>query len=998
MSFVENTSCPSTSCSSFIEVVGARENNLKNFTIKIPKNKFIVITGPSGSGKSSLAFSTIYAEGQARYVESLSPYARQFLNLQNKPDVDCINGLSPAIAIEQKTTNKNPRSTVATVTEIYDYIRLLFARIGVPYSPITNKPIHAYSVSQMVCKIVSIVPMQSKIYVLAPFVTKQKNVTNREFIEIKKRGFTRVRIDGVVYRLDNLPRIDHKKEITIDILVDRLVIEHDIDLRLSQSLETALLLGGGTVYIQRVKEKEDTTEDNDSVSSDDMQDSDQQAILPPGEVMVLSSKFSCPVSGFTIDEIEPRIFSFNTPHGACTHCGGLGKQMAISLDLVVSNESLSIADGAITPWNHNEQRTSTSRYYNHILRSVAKHYGFSIETPWNKLSKEIHDIILYGSGNVEIQMIYEENRVQHSTKQVFIGVIPFLEKQLSSSEGGGSTTNAAVSRYQSMQNCVHCKGHRLKSESLAVKINKHNIGEVTAMSVVDAFQWFTNLPDMLSEQHAAIAEIPLKEIVRRLNFLIHVGLDYLCLNRESHTLSGGESQRIRLASQIGSGLSGVIYVLDEPSIGLHQRDNCKLLLTLQNLRDLGNTVIVVEHDEDTMRHADHVIDIGPEAGDNGGYVIAQGSPKDIIDNKDSVTGQFLGGTRKIPIPQTRSINSDQLYLEIIGARSNNLKNIDVRFPLGKFICVTGVSGSGKSTLIMKTLCAALLRDINKSSVIPGLYESINGMEHINKIIEIDQSPIGRTPLSNAATYTGVFKTIRDLFASLPEAKARGYTPGRFSFNTKGGRCEACTGDGVIKIEMHFLPDVYVKCDQCAGKRYNRETLEILYKNKSIADVLNMSTDEAAEFFKNVPVILEKMSAMQEVGLGYINIGLSATMLSGGEAQRIKLSKELSKRSTGKTLYILDEPTTGLHTSDINNLLNVLHKLVDSGNTVIVVEHNLEFIKTADYIVDIGPHGGTNGGKVVCTGSPKEICRHPDSITGKFLKTVMSDVLVSAESE
>lgn len=938
-------------------VYGAREHNLKDITVEMPRDSLIVITGLSGSGKSSLAFDTIYAEGQRRYVESLSAYARQFLEMMQKPDVDYIEGLSPAISIEQKTTSRNPRSTVGTVTEIYDYMRLLWARIGVPYSPATGKPITSQTVSEMVDRILAM-GEGTRLYLLAPIVRGRKGEYRKDIKELQGKGFQRIKIDGEIYEIDDTPELDKKKKHDIAVVVDRLVVRDDIKTRLADSIETALSMTDGLVIAENADNGEQTT---------------------------FSEKFACPVSGFTIEEIEPRLFSFNNPHGACPTCDGLGSKYYFDEDLVVPDKSKSLHEGAIEPWSKN-----FSGYYMQALEALARHYKFSMNKPFRDLPKKAQDIILHGSGSDKIEFIYEDGVRSFKTKKPFEGVIGNLQRRMI--ETDSQNVRDDLSRFQSTADCDACDGYRLKPEALAVKINKLHIGDVKQMSIDKAKNWFADLPDQLRDQDKSIAERILKEIQERLTFLSNVGLDYLTLSRASGTLSGGESQRIRLASQIGSGLTGVLYVLDEPSIGLHQRDNDRLLTTLKRLRDLGNTVIVVEHDEDAIRAADHVIDIGPGAGVRGGTVVAEGPVQDIMKVKNSLTGQYLSGEKEIPVPAKRrkakGKGKSRQCLKISGCTGHNLQNVSAEIPLGTMTCITGVSGSGKSTLTIETLYKAAARKLMKSRQIPGPYKDITGLEYIDKIIDIDQSPIGRTPRSNPATYTGAFTPIREWFAELPEAKARGYGPGRFSFNVKGGRCEACQGDGVIKIEMHFLPDVYVTCESCKGKRYNRETLEIKYKDKTIADILDMTIEEAADFFKAVPSIRDKMETLKSVGLGYIKVGQQATTLSGGEAQRVKLSKELSRRSTGQTLYILDEPTTGLHFDDVRQLLDVLHRLVDQGNTVVVIEHNLEVIKTADWIVDMGPEGGSGGGEVVVAGTPEDIAKDEKSYTGKYLKPIL----------
>jgi len=943
-----------------IGVRGAKEHNLKNIDVDIPRNKLVVITGPSGSGKSSLAFDTIYAEGQRRYVESLSSYARQFLNIQDKPDVESISGLSPAIAIDQKTTSRNPRSTVGTVTEIYDYLRLLYARIGIPYSPATGLPIESQTVSQMVDRIMEL-PEGTKLLLLAPVVRGHKGEYKKELSAWVKKGFQRFRINGSLYEADELPVLDKNKKHEIDIVVDRIVVNAELGNRLPESVETALQLGDGLLKVEPADAKQKF------------------------ESFTMSSKFACPVSGFTLSEIEPRLFSFNSPYGACPTCDGLGTQAMFDEALIVPDKNKSLADRTIAPWGSMPWAGNT-RFFNDALESLAKHYNFSLYTPFKDLPAKIQTIILRGSGDEDIKMQYHDGARSFSVTKPFEGVIPNLERRYR--ELTSDNVREEFAKYQNEHACEACSGYRLKPEAQCVKIDGLHIGKVTEFSIDEAHRWFSSISKKLSKKHQQIAEKIFKEICERLQFLINVGLDYLTLSRESGTLSGGESQRIRLASQIGSGLSGVLYVLDEPSIGLHQSDNERLLHTLRHLCELGNTVIVVEHDEDTMRAADHLIDIGPGAGIHGGKIIAEGTAQQVMKVKHSLTGQYLSGAKFIPVPPKRRTAPKNKKITISGARANNLKNITADIPLGTFACVTGVSGGGKSTLVIETLYKAINRRLHQSRETPGIHDSISGLEYIDKIIEIDQSPIGRTPRSNPATYTGAFTPIRDWFTALPEAKARGYHPGRFSFNVKGGRCEACQGDGLIKIEMHFLPDVYVKCDVCHGRRYNRETLDIKYKNKSISDVLEMTVDEGVNFFTAQPSIREKLMAMQEVGLGYIAIGQSATTLSGGEAQRIKLAKELSKRATGRTLYILDEPTTGLHSDDIAKLLVVLHKLVDSGNTVLVIEHNLDVIKTADWIIDIGPGGGNKGGKVVATGTPEEVVKVKESVTGQYLAPLL----------
>jgi excinuclease ABC subunit A len=941
-----------------ITVRGAREHNLKNIDVDMPRNSLVVITGLSGSGKSSLAFDTIYAEGQRRYVESLSAYARQFLELMQKPDVDSIEGLSPAISIEQKTTSKNPRSTVGTVTEIYDYLRLLYARIGIPCSPATGLPIESQTVSQMVDRIMEMAE-GTRLYLLAPVVRGRKGEYRKELADLQKRGFQRVKVDGTFHEIDAVPALNKKLKHDIEVVVDRVVVRDGIQQRLADSLETALGLSDGLVFAEIAESSEGKKKNGKP------------------ERVTFSAKFACPVSGFTIDEIEPRLFSFNNPFGACPTCDGLGTTMFFDPELVVPDAKLSLRQGAVAPWAN-----STSQYYMQTLDSLARHYKFSVNTPWRDLPEKAQKAILYGSGNEAVTMSYDDGLRSYRTTKPFEGVIPNMDRRWR--ETDSSWVREELGRYQSTSPCETCKGQRLKPEALAVKIDRLNISEVTEMSIDQAKTWFAALDKKLKPKQREIAQRILKEINERLGFLVSVGLDYLTLSRASATLSGGESQRIRLASQIGSGLTGVLYVLDEPSIGLHQRDNARLLETLKRLRDLGNTVLVVEHDEEAIRSADYLIDMGPAAGIHGGQVVAAGTPEQVMRSPESITAQYLTGFRQVEVPRTRRPGHKDQRLRIVGARANNLKNVTVDLPLGTFVCVTGVSGGGKSTLIIETLYKALARRLNGAREHPGDHDTIEGLEFLDKVIDIDQSPIGRTPRSNPATYTGAFTPIRDWFAGLPEATARGYKAGRFSFNVKGGRCEACQGDGVIKIEMHFLPDVYVQCDVCKGKRYNRETLEITFKNKSIADVLDMTVEEGAEFFKAVPSIREKLDTLARVGLGYIHVGQPATTLSGGEAQRVKLAKELARRSTGKTLYILDEPTTGLHFEDVRKLLEVLQALVDQGNTIVVIEHNLEVIKTADWIIDLGPEGGDKGGRIVATGTPEEIAGNPESYTGQYL--------------
>ncbi|MCM2344146.1 MAG: excinuclease ABC subunit UvrA [Alphaproteobacteria bacterium] len=936
-----------------ISIRGAREHNLKNINIDMPRDQLIVLTGLSGSGKSSLAFDTIYAEGQRRYVESLSAYARQFLQLMQKPDVDSIEGLSPAISIEQKTTSRNPRSTVGTVTEIHDYMRLLWARVGVPYSPATGLPIESQTVTQMVDRI-SAMGKDTRLYILAPIVRGRKGEYRREFAELRAKGFQRAKVDGQFYEIDDIPTLDKKIKHDISVVVDRLVLREDLGNRLADSVETALRLADGLVI----------AENADS-----------------GEQTLFSEKFACPVSGFTIPEIEPRLFSFNNPHGACPHCDGLGVKMYIDEGLVIPDPALSVEDGAIAPWNG-----PFFGFYLQAMEAVARHYKFRLDVPWHKMKKEHQDILLHGSDEAIKTTYQSKSESTWKSNKPFEGVIPNMERRLL--ETDSESQREHLSQYQNSAHCEDCQGKRLKPEALAVKIDKKDISDISDLSIMEAQAWFAGLNKKLKKQQLQIAERILKEINERLTFLMNVGLEYLNLSRTSGTLSGGESQRIRLASQIGSGLTGVLYVLDEPSIGLHQRDNNRLLETLKRLRDLGNTVLVVEHDEDAIRAADFLIDMGPGAGTHGGHIVASGTPTQVMKSKDSLTAQYLNGTRTIDVPDERRPGKPKQFLEIKGATGNNLKNVNLKVPLGTLTCVTGVSGSGKSSLTIDTFYQAINKRLNNTRDQPLPHKELKGIEFIDKVIDIDQSPIGRTPRSNPATYTGAFTPIREWFAGLPEAKARGYGPGRFSFNVKGGRCETCQGDGVIKIEMHFLPDVYVTCDACNGARYNRETLEVKFKDKSIADVLNMTIEEAAGFFKAVPSIRDKMETLKEVGLGYIHVGQQATTLSGGEAQRVKLSKELSRRSTGKTLYILDEPTTGLHFEDVRNLLVVLHRLVDQGNTVVVIEHNLEVIKTADWIIDIGPEGGDKGGQIVATGTPEEVSKVKGSYTAQYLAPLL----------
>ena len=948
-----------------IVIKGAKEHNLKNISLEIPKDKFIVITGLSGSGKSSLAFDTIYAEGQRRYVESLSAYARQFLDKMKKPNVDLIEGLSPAISIEQKNTSKNPRSTVATVTEIYDYMRVLYARVGIPYSPFTGKPITSQTITQIVDKI-NVLPKKSTIYLYAPVVRGRKGEYKKEILSYKKRGFRKIKIDNELYEIDKVPELNKKVKHDISILVDRIVINSSLGNRLAESVETAVNLANGLLFVEYENET-----------------------LPKKfrkiEKIIFSTKFACPESGFTIEEIEPRLFSFNSPYGACEECDGIGVKLNVDPKLVIPNEKKTIADGAIEPWSK-----STSLYYVQTLTSLAKHYKFSLNDKWEKLPKKVKEIILFGSDDEEIKFSYDDGYEKYSHKKTFEGIINNLERRYL--ETDSDWKREEISQYQSDTKCERCNGKRLKEEALCVKIVNLNISEVSEKSIYDASKWFGSLEEKLDQRQLKIAEHILKEIIVRLDFLLNVGLEYLTLSRESGTLSGGESQRIRLASQIGSGLTGVLYVLDEPSIGLHQKDNIKLIKALKRLRDLGNTIIVVEHDTETMENADHIIDLGPDAGNNGGEIVVQGTYDDVLKHPNSITGRYLSHKSFISIPKNRRLPKNGRFLEITGATGNNLKNVNLKIPLSCFSCVTGVSGSGKSTLIIQTLYNALNLTLNnnKSRNIPKPFKGFKGIELIDKVIDIDQSPIGRTPRSNPATYTGAFGPIRDWFTALPESKSRGYKPGRFSFNVKGGRCEVCEGDGVITYEMHFLPDVYVECDECKGTRYNRETLEIKYKGKSIAEVLDMTVDEGCEYFENISNIKIKLLTLKKVGLGYIKIGQQATTLSGGEAQRIKLAKELSKRSTGRTMYILDEPTTGLHQHDIKKLLEILQTFVAIGNTVIVIEHNLDVIKTADYIIDMGPDGGFKGGNIIAEGKPEEICNVKASYTGEFLKRILNN--------
>ena len=988
-----------------ISVRGAREHNLKGVDVDLPRDSLIVITGLSGSGKSSLAFDTIYAEGQRRYVESLSAYARQFLEMMQKPDVEHIDGLSPAISIEQKTTSRNPRSTVATVTEIYDYMRLLWARVGIPYSPATGEPISAQTVSQMVDRVMQL-PEGTRAYLLAPVVRGRKGEYRKELAQWQKEGFTRVRIDGEFYAIEDAPALDKKYKHDIEVVVDRIAVREGIETRLADSFETALKLAEGLAYVDLADATVvDLLPQNPFVSSEvetpiEMApgtmgistsldangkgnvDQKLKGAGIPANRIIFSEKFACPVSGFTIAEIEPRLFSFNAPQGACPACDGLGERLEFDPELVVPNAALSLKKGAVVPW---AKSNPPSPYYMQVLESLGKAYGFSLETPWQDLPGEVQLIILYGSGGKPVELTFKDGKRTYTTHKAFEGVIGNLNRRMLQTES--AWMREELGKYQTAQPCETCHGARLRPEPLAVKIAGEDISQSAQRSVADAYAWFATLDEKLNDQQRQIAKAILKEINERLGFLNNVGLDYLNLNRTSGTLSGGESQRIRLASQIGSGLSGVLYVLDEPSIGLHQRDNDRLLATLKRLRDLGNTVIVVEHDEDAIRAADYVVDMGPGAGVHGGEIVAEGTLKQLLKSRKSLTADYLNGTREIEVPKRRRPgNGFDLVLK--GARANNLKNVTAKIPLGTFTCVTGLSGSGKSSLVIDTLYASAARTLNGARMVAGPHDALTGLEHCDKVIDIDQSPIGRTPRSNPATYTGAFTVIRDWFAGLPEAQARGYKPGRFSFNVKGGRCETCTGDGLIKIEMHFLPDVYVTCETCHGRRYNRETLEVKFKGRSIADVLDMTVEDAADFFKAVPAIRDKMEMLVRVGLGYIKVGQQATTLSGGEAQRVKLAKELSRRSTGQTLYILDEPTTGLHFEDVRKLLEVLQALVDQGNSVVVIEHNLDVIKTADWIVDLGPEGGVKGGEIVAAGTPEQVVKEKRSYTGQYLAPLL----------
>ena len=947
----------------FIEVRGAREHNLKNVDVDIPRDRLVVITGLSGSGKSSLAFDTIYAEGQRRYVESLSAYARQFLDMMGKPDVDHISGLSPAISIEQKTTSKNPRSTVGTVTEIYDYLRLLYARVGTPFSPATGLPITAMQVQDMVDAVMAM-EEGTRAYLLAPIIRDRKGEYRREFLDLRKQGFQRVKVNGTFYELEEPPVLDKKFRHNIDVVVDRIVVRPGLETRLADSFRTALNLADGIAVIEMAPAEGE------------------------GERVTYSEKFACPVSGFTIAEIEPRLFSFNAPFGACPACDGLGVELFFDERLVVPDQDLTLMQGAIAPW-----AKSKSPYFTQTVDALAKHYGFDKKQKWKDLPEEIRELFLRGSGGQEIAFRYDEGGRVYEVSRVFEGILPNMERRYRETDSAWSRED--MERFQNNRSCHTCGGYRLKPEALAVKIATLHVGQVVRMSITEAYDWIGSVPETLGTQKNEIAKAILKEIRERLGFLVNVGLNYLTLSRNAGTLSGGESQRIRLASQIGSGLTGVLYVLDEPSIGLHQRDNDRLLTTLKNLRDAGNTVLVVEHDEDAIREADYVFDMGPGAGVHGGVVVSRGTPAEIAADPASLTGQYLSGAREVRVPKLRRKGSGK-KLVVVGATGNNLKNVTAEFPLGQFVCVTGVSGGGKSTLTIETLFKTAATRLNGAHETPAPCQTIKGFEHLDKVIDIDQRAIGRTPRSNPATYTGAFTPIRDWFAGLPESKARGYGPGRFSFNIKGGRCEACQGDGVIKIEMHFLPDVYVTCETCKGHRYNRETLEIKFKNKSIADVLDMTCEDAREFFAAVPAIRDKMEALNQVGLGYIKVGQQATTLSGGEAQRVKLSKELSRRATGRTLYILDEPTTGLHFEDVRKLLEVLHELVDQGNTVVVIEHNLDVVKTADWVIDIGPEGGEGGGVIVATGTPEDIARVEGSHTGRYLKDLLKPRRQAAE--
>jgi len=967
-----------TDLSNEICIEGARQNNLKNISIKLPKNKFIVITGPSGSGKSSLAFDTIYAEGQRRYMESLSTYARQFLNMQDKPDFDKISGLSPAIAIDQKTTSRNPRSTVATLTEIYDYLRILFARIGVPYSPATGLPIKSISISEMIEQVMHL-PEGTKINILSPVVHGQKGEHKKILLNIRKMGYERIKFNGELTEVDDvIMNIDKNKKNDIEAVIDRIQMNADIKSRLASSIETAAKLAEGLCHIEIVSMPE-----NFNAAKTPLKINGHE-INGEREILVFSEKFSCPVSGFTIESMEPRIFSFNSPYGACPSCNGVGTEYQFVAELCIKDGETSIREGVVLPW----ASQTLLKYYTQLLQSLQEEFKFSVDEPYDNLSEEVKNILFYGLGEREVEFSYNDGMRSFNIKKKFEGVMNMLKTRWQ--ETDSDVIKEEMMKFQDIAACKTCGGHRIKPESLSVKINHKHIGEVTKMSVNDAFDWFLNLPNHLSHQHNQIAQKAIVEICKRLGFLKNVGVGYLALCRESGTLSGGESQRIRLASQIGSELTGVMYILDEPSIGLHQSDNEKLIKTIKHLRDIGNSVIVVEHDEETMLEADHVVDIGPAAGIHGGYIMAQGTPEQVMQNPDSITGRYLSGVDIIDLGgKPRRTVKKNYSIKIKNAHGNNLKNVDAEIPLGMFVSVTGVSGCGKSTLVMETLYKTLANRLYKSKEKPAPHDSILGLENIEKVIEIDQSSIGRTPRSNPVTYTGAFNYIRDWFSNLPEAKRRGYKPARFSFNVKGGRCESCQGDGVVKVEMHFLPDVYVSCDVCKGKRYNKETLEILYKNKSISEVLEMSVDDAVEFFKTIPLIHEKLVYLQDVGLGYMKLGQSATTLSGGESQRIKLSKELSRKSAGNCLYILDEPTTGLHSNDIKKLLDVLHRLIDQGNSMVVIEHNMDVIKTSDYIIDVGPEGGINGGQIVAFGTPEAVAQNPQSLTGKFLSKYLA---------
>ena len=947
-----------------IIVQGAREHNLKNVSIELPRDALIVFTGLSGSGKSSLAFDTIYAEGQRRYVESLSAYARQFLDQMQKPDVDHIEGLSPAISIEQKTTSKNPRSTVGTVTEIYDYMRLLWARAGIPYSPTTGLPISSQTITEMVDRVAAM-PESTKLYILAPIVRERKGEYKKELIDLQKKGFTRLKINNVFYDISEIPALDKKVKHTIEVVIDRIIVTEDIRTRLADSFETALRLTDGIAIVEFADETDPNHKNADGTQKQ----------------VIFSEKFACPVSGFTIAEIEPRIFSFNAPQGACPACDGLGTKTAFDANMVVPNDKLSLKGGAIHPW-----AKSSSPLYMQTLDAIAKHYNVSPTDAWCDISEQARKVILFGSAEEEIHFVYDDGVRRYNAKKTFEGVIPNMERRWRESDS--DWVRQELDEYKADAPCDSCGGYRLRPETLSIKFADKNIGQISAMSIRDAIFWFKNIDDKLNQTQKAIAFKIVKEITDRLQFLMNVGLEYLSLSRSSGTLSGGESQRIRLASQIGSGLTGVLYVLDEPSIGLHQRDNTKLLDTLRNLRDLGNTVLVVEHDEEAIMSADYLVDIGPGAGVHGGYIIAHGTPAEVMKHPDSITGKYLSGELSVPIPEVRRQVLRRKWLQVFNARGNNLRNVTGKIPIGTFTCITGVSGGGKSTFTIETLYKVAAKKLNNAKTSPAPHERIEGLEYFDKVIDIDQSPIGRTPRSNPATYTGAFTHIRDWFAELPEAKARGYKSGRFSFNVKGGRCEACQGDGVLKIEMHFLPDVYVECELCKGKRYNRETLEVTYQKKSISDVLGMTIEDALVFFENVPLIREKLETLVRVGLGYVKVGQQATTLSGGEAQRIKLAKELSRKATGRTLYILDEPTTGLHFEDVRKLLVVLQELVEQGNTVITIEHNLEVIKTADWIIDFGPEGGDAGGMIIAQGTPEDVMNVENSHTAYYLKPLL----------